>query len=308
MLGKHALDGFKLALATLGGKLGGREAELVIVDDELKPDLAVNKAQALIDRDKVDFVVGPIFSNVLAAIMKPVTESKTFLISPNAGPSSFAGKACNPYFYVMSYENDRIHAVSGTYAQEKGYKRVFLLAPNYQAGKDAVTGFKSAFKGEIVDEAHIRRSPSSTSRPSLPRSAAKPDALYVFMPGGLGVEPRHKAPPAGSAIFRSCRPSRFVDDRRRSPSRMRRSWLLWRLELGAQSRHAAEQGFLVAALREGLRLCARVSYAFEAYDAALLDRSCPQATGGKTSDKEALRAALKKADFQPLARRLQVQQ
>ncbi len=143
VLGKHSLDGFKLALNALGGKLGGRETELVVVDDELKPDLAITKVQALLDRDKVEFVVGPIFSNVLAAIMKPVTDSKTFLISPNAGPSSFAVKNCNPYFFVTSYENDRIHAVSGTYAQQKVYKRDFLLAPNYQAGKDAIERFKS---------------------------------------------------------------------------------------------------------------------------------------------------------------------
>ena len=113
-LGKQALDGFQLGLKALGGKFAGREVETVVVDDELKPDLAITKVQALIDRDKVDFVVGPIFSNVLQAIIKPVTDQKIFLISPNAGPSSFAGKACNPYFFVTSYENDRIHAASGT--------------------------------------------------------------------------------------------------------------------------------------------------------------------------------------------------
>src|ERR1700730_13954823 len=187
VLGKHSLDGFQLGLKALGGKLGGREAELVVVDDELKPDLAVNKVQALIDRDKVEFVVGPIFSNVLAAIMKPVTDSKTFLISPNAGPSSFAGKACNAYFFVTSYENDRIHAISGTYATQKGYKRVFLLAPNYQAGKDAIEGFKSAFKGEIVDEVYTPLTQLDFSAELAKIAAAKPDAIYTFMPGGLGV-------------------------------------------------------------------------------------------------------------------------
>src|SRR5438874_7324644 len=148
-LGQQVRDGFALAVKDLGGKMAGRDVEVVVVDDELKPDAAVTKAKGLLERDKVDFVVGPIFSNILQAIMKPVTESKTFLISPNAGPSSFAGKNCNAYFFVTSYENDRIHAVSGTYAQAKGYKRVFLLAPNYQAGKDAIEGFKSVFKGEV---------------------------------------------------------------------------------------------------------------------------------------------------------------
>src|SRR6201747_1365010 len=106
-LGQQARDGFQLAIKDLGGKMAGKDVEVVVVDDELKPDGAVTKAKGLLERDKVDFVVGPIFSNVLQAIHKPVTDSKTFLISPNAGPSSYAGKNCNPFFYVTSYQNDQ---------------------------------------------------------------------------------------------------------------------------------------------------------------------------------------------------------
>jgi len=105
-LGQQLRNGFSLAVKTLGGKLGGRDVEIVVADDELKPDVAVTKVKALLDRDKVDFVVGPIFSNMLQAIMKPVTDAKVFLISPNAGTSNFAGRECNPYFFVTSYQND----------------------------------------------------------------------------------------------------------------------------------------------------------------------------------------------------------
>ncbi len=97
-LGQQVRDGFMLAVKDLGGKMAGREVEVVAVDDELKPDGAVTKVKGLLERDKVDFVVGPIFSNILQAIHKPVTDSKTFLISPNAGPSSYAGKSCSPFF------------------------------------------------------------------------------------------------------------------------------------------------------------------------------------------------------------------
>ncbi len=124
-------------------------------DDELKPDVAVNKAKALVDRSKVDFVVGPIFSNMLIAVMKPVTDAGVILISPNAGTSNFAGKECNPNFFVTSYQNDQNHEVMGKYAQDAGMKKVFLMAPNYQAGKDAIAGFKRYFNGEIADEVFV---------------------------------------------------------------------------------------------------------------------------------------------------------
>ncbi|MGH9809415.1 MAG: ABC transporter substrate-binding protein, partial [Terriglobia bacterium] len=108
VLGQQARDGFALAVKDLGGKMGNREVEVVAVDDELKPDAAVTKVRGLLERDKVDFVVGPIFSNILQAIHKPVVDSRTFLISPNAGPSSYAGKECSPFFYVTSYQNDQV--------------------------------------------------------------------------------------------------------------------------------------------------------------------------------------------------------
>src|ERR1700743_1961440 len=134
VLGQQARDGFALALKDLGGKMAGRDVEMVAVDDELKPDAAVNKVRGLLERDKVDFVVGPIFSNILLAIHKPGIDTNTFLISPNAGPSSYAGKECSPFFYVTSYQNDQVHEILGKVAQDRGYKRVYLLVPNYQAG------------------------------------------------------------------------------------------------------------------------------------------------------------------------------
>ena len=116
-------------------------------DDELKPDGAVTKVKGLLERDKVDFVVGPIFSNILQAIHKPVTDTRTFLISPNAGPSSYAGKNCSPFFYVTSYQNDQVHEVLGKVAQDRGYKRVYVMVPNYQAGKDFGGRFQARLQG-----------------------------------------------------------------------------------------------------------------------------------------------------------------
>ena len=187
VLGQQLRNGFNLAVKNLGGKLGGRDVEVIVADDELKPDVAVTKVKALVERDKVEFVVGPIFSNILQAIMKPVTDGGAILISPNAGTSNFAGKECNPNFFVTSYQNDQVFAVSGKHAQDTGIKKVFLMAPNYQAGRDALAGFKICFKGEIADEVYVPLNQLDYSAELAKIAAAKPDAIYVFLPGGMGV-------------------------------------------------------------------------------------------------------------------------
>src|SRR5271156_6000993 len=155
VLGQQLRNGFELAVKTLGGKLGGLDAEILVADDELKPDVAVTKAKALIDRDKVNFVVGPVFSNILAAIMKPVTEAGVVLVSPNAGTSTFAGKDCNPNLFVTSIQNDQAYEVLGQYAQDSGMKKLIVIVPNYQGGKDAAAGFRHKFAGDILDEIYV---------------------------------------------------------------------------------------------------------------------------------------------------------
>src|ERR1700680_3940889 len=187
VLGQQARDGFALAVKDLGGKMAGRDVEVVVVDDELKPDAAVTKVKGLLERDKVDFVVGPIFSNILQAIHKPVTDTKTFLISPNAGPSSYAGKNCSPFFYVTSYQNDQVHEILGKVAQDRGYKRVYVMVPNYQAGKDSAAGFKLDYKGEIVEESYVPLNTLDFQAELSKIASLKPDAVFTFMPGGMGV-------------------------------------------------------------------------------------------------------------------------
>src|SRR5689334_21266826 len=199
-LGQQVRDGFALGVKDLGGKMGGKDVDLVVVDDELKPDAAVTKVKGLLERDKVDFVVGPIFSNILQAIHKPVIDTKTFLVSPNAGPSSYAGKECSPFFYVTSYQNDQVHEILGKVAQDRGYKRVYLLVPNYQAGRDSVAGFKLDYKGEIVEESYM---PLGTLdfQPELTKIASlKPDAVFTFMPGGMGVNLVKQYKQAGATV------------------------------------------------------------------------------------------------------------
>ena len=295
VLGQHARDGFELALKQHGGKLGGRDVNLVVVDDELKPDVAAARARRLIEQDRADFVVGPIFSNVLAAIFRPVTGSNAILISPNAGASTFAGKGCSPNFFVTSYENNQVHEVSGAYAQEKGYKRAFLLAPNYQAGRDAVAGFKSQFKGEIVDEDFVPLTQLDFQADLARIAAAKPDVIYAFMPGGLGVnlvKQFRQSGLADSIPFLSA----FTVDESTLPAQREAAVGLWGGMTWAPNMDNPASKAFVAAFEAAYKYVPG-SYAMQAYDAAQLIDSALKRTGGDLQDKDKLRAALRAADF-----------
>ncbi len=126
----------------------------------VKPDVALLKTQQYIERDKVNFIVGMLTSNVLQATFQPVTESRTFLIGVNAGTSMFAGEKRNPFFFSTSWENNQVPEAIGKYAQDMGYRRIVTLVPNYQGGRDATAGFKHHFKGEVLDEIYVKQKPA----------------------------------------------------------------------------------------------------------------------------------------------------
>jgi branched-chain amino acid transport system substrate-binding protein len=298
VLGQQLRNGFALAVKELGGKLGGRETEIVVADDELKPDVAVTKVKALLDRDKVDFVVGPIFSNILGAIEKPVTEANVILISPNAGTSTFAGKECNPNFFVTSYQNDQVHEVLGQYAQDSGAKKVMIIVPNYQAGKDAAAGFKHKFSGEILDEIYVPLGQLDYSAELSRIAAASPNAIFAFLPGGMGVNFVKQFRQAGLAdkiTFLSA----FTVDESTLPAQQDAALGMYAGANWAPNLdNPQNKAFVDAYLKEYNAVPA--TYAFQAYDAAMLIDSAVKAVKGNLSDKDALRAALKKADFKSL--------
>jgi branched-chain amino acid transport system substrate-binding protein len=298
VLGQQLRNGFNLAVKNLNGKLGGRDVEVIVVDDELKPDLAVNKVKTLVERDKVDFVVGPIFSNILAAIMKPVTDGGAILISPNAGTSNFAGKECNPNFFVTSYQNDQVFAVSGKHAQDTGIKKVFLMAPNYQAGKDALAGFKAFFKGEIADEVYVPLNQLDFSAELAKIAAAKPNAVYVFLPGGMGVNFVKQFRQAGLAdniTFLSA----FTVDESTLPAQQDAALGFFGGANWAPDLDNPQNKSFVAAYEKEFG-AVPATYAFQAYDAALLIDSAVRQVQGNVANREALRAAMMKAEFNSL--------
>ena len=297
-LGQQVRDGFNLAVKNLGGKMAGREVEVVTADDELKPDAAVTKVKGLLERDKVDFVVGPIFSNILQAIHKPVTDTKTFLISPNAGPSSYAGKNCSPFFYVTSYQNDQVHEILGKVAQDRGYKRVYVMVPNYQAGKDSAAGFKLDYKGEIVEESYVPLGTLDFQVELSKIASLKPDAVFTFMPGGMGVSLVKQYRQAGLADQIPVL-SAFTVDESTLPAQQDAAVGMFGGADWAPDLDNPQSRKFVAAY-EAAYNSVPGTYAMQGYDAALLIDSAVKAVKGNLSDKQAVSGALKKADFTSL--------
>src|SRR6476646_10410714 len=297
-LGQQVRDGFALAVKDLGGKMGGRDVEVIVADDELKPDAAVTKVKGLLERDKVDFVVGPIFSNILQAIHKPVIDTKTFLISPNAGPSSYAGKECSPFFYVTSYQNDQVHEILGKVAQDRGYKRVYLLVPNYQAGRDSVTGFKLDYKGEIVEESYVPLGTLDFQVEISKIASLKPDAVFTFMPGGMGVNLVKQYRQAGLADSIPVL-SAFTVDESTLPAQQDAAVGMFGGANWAPDMDNPQSKKFVASY-EAAYNSVPGTYAMQGYDTALLIDSAVKAVKGDLKNKDAVSAALKKAEFTSL--------
>jgi len=185
--GQDQVDGFMLALEQLGGKLGGKPATVLKEDDQLKPELGVQIVRKFIDKDKVDAIVGLSFSNVFMASLPRIAESGVVAIATNAGPSPVAGAGCKANVFSTAWQNDGAAEAMGKLAEDKGIKKVYLMAPNYQAGKDMLTGFKRYFKGQVLDEVYTQVNQPDYSAELAQLQAAKPDAAFVFYPGGMGV-------------------------------------------------------------------------------------------------------------------------
>lgn len=187
IVGQDQLDGFMLALDQTGGKLGGQPATLIKEDDQLKPEIGNQIVRKFIDKDKVNAIVGLSFSNVLMASLPRIVEAGTVAIATNAGPSPLAGANCKANVFSSAWQNDGAAEAMGKLAQDKGIKKVYLMAPNYQAGKDMMTGFKRYFKGQVLDEVYTQVNQPDYSAELAQLQSVAPEAVFVFYPGGMGV-------------------------------------------------------------------------------------------------------------------------
>jgi branched-chain amino acid transport system substrate-binding protein len=293
--GKHMTDGFFLAVEELGGKIGGIETEISRNDDQAKPDIAKQVAERLVTRDKVDIVTGIIYSNVMMALYHTVVDSKTILIGSNSGPSQVAGKECSAYFLSTSWQNDQPHAAVGAYMQQKGIKKVALIASNYQAGKDALTGFKSKFKGTIVDEIYPSFTQLDFSAELTKIAAEKPDAVYAFI-AGPGTLPFAKQYVGSGLMKQVPLYSDFMFNSTTLPAvgdlaLGTRSAAFWTIDMdNAASKHFVE------AFRKKYNYDPSV-YSAQAYDSVRLMDAAVRSLHGKVSDREALVKALKTVKY-----------
>lgn len=294
-LGQDMYDGFMLGLEHSGGKFGGVEVEVIREDDQLKPDLAVQTVNRFIERDQVDVVAGVTFSNVMMAIAKPLADSNTIFMGTNAGPAPLAGERCAPNFFFVSYQNDQQAEGVGKYATDKGFKNVYLMAPNYQAGKDAVGGFKRYYKGQVAGEVYTRVNQPDYSAEIAQLQAANPDAVYVFYPGGMGINFIKQFRQAGllgkiplmsvSSFDGSTLPAL------KETALGAISGSFW----GADFDNAVNKKFVTAFEAKYGRIPSQ--YAAQSYDGAMLLNSAIKKIGGQYKDKNALMAALRAAEF-----------
>src|SRR5438874_6861995 len=189
VIGNDMRNSVELALDHLGRKMGGLPVEVIYEDDQQRPDVGKQKTEKLIQSDRVNFITGYIWSNVLLASLKPAVDSQTFLISANAGPSQIAGELCSPFFFSTSWQNDQTPQAMGEYMNQKGVKAAFLIGPNYAAGKDMLTGVQTTFKGRVVGEELTKWPEQLDFSAELSKvRAARPDAVFVFYPGAAGVQ------------------------------------------------------------------------------------------------------------------------
>ncbi len=295
-IGTDIRDGFNLAIKLAGGNLGGLPAEVIVADDQLNPDVAKQNADRLLKRDRVDFITGTVFSNVVLAIAPQVIESKTFFIGPNAGPAQYTGAQCSPFFFSSSWPSEAYSEAAGQYVTERGFKNVVFLAPNYQGGKDAASGFKRYYKGKIADEMYTKLGQLDYAAELAQIRAAKPDALYVFLPGGMGINFIKQFVASGMSKDIQLVVPLWGSDQdiiRAVGEPMLGLFSLghWTIDLG----NPANQKFVAEFEKEYKRL--PTGYAASGYDTGLLLDSAIRKVKGKIEDKEALRAAIKSADF-----------
>jgi branched-chain amino acid transport system substrate-binding protein len=294
-LGQDQYDGFMLALEQKGGRLGGATIRMVKEDDQLKPDLGVQLVQKLIEKDKVDIVTGVTFSNVMMALAKPLAAANVVFVGSNAGPAPLAGKDCSANFSFTSFQNDNQAEVLGKYATDRGFKKMMLLAPNYQSGKDQVLGFKRFYKGAVAAEVYTQLNQPDYSAELAQVQAAQPDAIFAFFPGGMGVNFVKQMSQAGLLSKMPVLTVSTTDGTTLPALKDAALGVLAGAGWGPDLANPTNRAFVAAFEQKYGRIPSQ--YAAQAYDAALAIDGALTKTRGSATDKAALSRAMRSADF-----------
>lgn len=296
VIGNEVRDGFNLGIRNSGDKLGGLPVQMEIIDDQQKPESGLQAVDRFIKRDKVDLVTGVVFSNVLLPLLPGILASDTIYLSPNTGPSDYAGAKCNRNFFAVAWHNEDIPQAVGKYATDRKFARVALIAPNYPGGRESLAGFKRQYKGEIVEELYTKMGQLDYAPELATMRAAKPDAVFFFLPGGMGVNFIKQFGASGLSKQVALLAPGFSGDEDTIGAIGEPIVGLYNAsQWAADLPNPANQKF-VADFRKAYGRTPTL-YASQAYDTAMLIDSAVRAVGGKVEDKDALRKALRKADF-----------
>lgn len=295
-LGVDTRDGFMLAVTEAGGMLGGVPVDVRVVDDARKPETAVQAADRLVSEDKVALMTGIVFSNLALAVVPRVTRDDVIYVSSNAGPSQLAGAGCHPNYFNAAYQNDNLHEATGAAVEQAGVKRMVLIAPNYPAGKDSLTGFKRYFKGEVVDEIYTKLGQLDYAAEIAKIRADKPDGVFIFLPGGMGINFVKQYDQAGLKGDIKLFGPAFSFDQDVLPAVGDAALGVingaqWSLDLDNAANKAFVAGFEAAYDR------LPSVYAMQGYEAAHIMGAGLKAAGGDVSKLDDLRAGMRKADF-----------
>ncbi|HUG79773.1 MAG TPA: ABC transporter substrate-binding protein [Burkholderiales bacterium] len=295
IIGKHMRDSVELALDHLGRKVGGLPTEVIYGDDQFKPDVGVQVAQQMLQRDNVDIMAGIIWSNVMLATVPVVTGAGKIMVGTNAGASPLAGAQCNELYFSTSWNNDQSPEAMGKYLQDTGIKELYVLAPNYQAGKDMVSGLKRYYKGNIVEELYTKMGQLDYQAEITALRAKNPKAVFIFYPGGMGIQFIRQYVQAG---LRDQIPlySVFTVDETTIPALKESAVGQFEARFwSADIKVPASQKY-VADFRKKYGYTPSF-YGAQSYDGIMLIDSAVKAVKGNVKDTKAMVAALRKADY-----------
>ncbi len=295
-IGNDMRDAVELALDHLGRKMGGSNVKMFYEDDTFKPDVGKQKTEKLVKKDKVHFVTGYIWSHVLMASRNSVVGKGPFMITSNAGPGPVAGKLCHEDFFSTSWQNDQTTMAMGEVLNQLGIKDLYIMAPNYAAGKGMVAGVNRTFKGNIIGKDMTKFPAQLDFSAELAKiRAAKPDAVFVFYPGKHGMQFFKQYAQAG---LKGSIPlySAFTVDSLSLPrlkdlaegSLMTQFW-------APDLDNAVNKRFVADYRKKTGRY--PTFYAAQSYDTIMLINSAVTAVGGDLSNKEGMRTAMRKANF-----------
>jgi len=295
VMGQYMKDSVELALDHLGRKVGGLEVEMIYGDDQVKPDVGVQVAEQMLKKDQVDFVSGIIWSNVMMAVVPVVTGSGKIMVGTNAGASPLAGAQCNELYFSTSWNNDQTPEAMGKYLQDQGINDLYLISPNYQAGKDMVAGLKRYYKGRIVEEIYTKLGQQDYQAEITQLRSKNPKAVWVFLPGGMGIQFLKQYDQAG---LRGKLPlyTSFTVDEISIPAVKDAALGIYETRYWSPDlKNPANQRFVTDYKKKYGKL--PVFYGTQSYDGILLIDSAVRAVKGNVKDVKGMVAAMRKANF-----------